>query len=571
MKKATPSGTDEGKQGHSTERIALRPGSLTPAASLPTSDVAALPAAETTETTDGAEAQSFSARDRDSKRAARDRKRPPRSSLETSEDIHPGAVAVQGVASRPSESLENAPQEEDDATDAVQQTVNSAETEHTEGAATSISVVSTSELVHAELVPPMVQAVTVHIDEEDGTHSPSLAKSHAKEEQESDTSNPSWIYKAIISILVAVIVVVVAVFIVRNNRDKPKEVDPPRYDYDCYSSTLDLIVAQMQMFYQTNTTEDVYIMCPNTWIEVGILESPALGEYEFIGGDYPLWVIGPNTVLQCGLDGRVENNCVIDGGFLQVLIQPDVPLPDDYLDEYDYVMATDIFLDNVTIQGFTFTGAVDSAPPLLGSSVSINQHGNFVMEDCRWTGMVATYGMFGVGTNSYQQSRDYFVPEQSVSFTLRNCQLDNIVYDTPFMITGDQTIAIENSTFSNISVSDIAADNCVYMDVYGETTHLEGGCASLMTCFSRSFCSISNSCFTNMETHAAGMVMVENAENFTGLSGTSIENVEYVGPIDNYLGENSTILCEVYVFDLGGNGSACLNDLVFQADSCGMP
>jgi hypothetical protein len=134
-----------------------------------------------------------------------------------------------------------------------------------------------------------------------------------------------------------------------------------------------------------NPQQDVFIICPNTRIQLGVLENPTGNDMRIIvNGDVPLMVLRNNVQVQCGLDGAVRNNCAMVGGFVQVLLQrigpttfstavyetssssSGVNYDYDYSnppeeEEEDYFVAIMMMVnatDNVTIRGMTFTGNV---------------------------------------------------------------------------------------------------------------------------------------------------------------------------------------------------------------------
>jgi hypothetical protein len=64
-------------------------------------------------------------------------------------------------------------------------------------------------------------------------------------------------------------------------------------------------------------------MCSNTMTRVGTFNNPAINNFAFVDGYYPI-----TAILENGVDGSIENTCAFDGGFIQVLtFQTTVPKP----------------------------------------------------------------------------------------------------------------------------------------------------------------------------------------------------------------------------------------------------
>jgi hypothetical protein len=106
---------------------------------------------------------------------------------------------------------------------------------------------------------------------------------------------------------------------------------------DCFTSTLKIIEAQIE-----NPMSE-YIVCPNTSIAVGVPNVDLTG---FEKGDWPLLPLGPDVTFKCGLSGKSENNCTLDGSFSHFLSLPSLP----------QLSIPIINTDNLYVSGFTFTG-----------------------------------------------------------------------------------------------------------------------------------------------------------------------------------------------------------------------
>jgi len=294
--------------------------------------------------------------------------------------------------------------------------------------------------------------------------------------------------------------------------------------------------------------------------------------------------LAPNTVVQCGLDGHRNNACILEGGFVQVLMQTQVPGIDVGISDHLF-LERNLTVDNVTIRGFTFTGISESVAIFGGLSFLLSQSGNVTVEDCRWTDMTAPTNVVYVGRNDYQQSEagGYTdVPKLSSQLVLRNCQFDNIVYDNSLISTWDQIVHVQNCTFVNLSTSLLTSDDC----------YRQGKCSRLLRCLADAKCSLSESCIENMETRGPGLILAQKAGNLvtappgvlqnddngsmSNVSSSSLESV--LASYNNYyLNNNDGLLeqvsCEVAIANAGIDGDSgltprCYQDLAFEASEC---
>ena len=141
----------------------------------------------------------------------------------------------------------------------------------------------------------------------------------------------------------------------------------------CYDSTLKLLRAQIKDFRESNftLTKERYVICPNTHIEIGLMEKFESNYYYDLDSDedFPLIIIAPNTLVECGFNGDVNNLCVLDGGTQQIYISLDYELsinkdefialagpqidPDMTQEEWEIFAdaVSQLRLDNVTIRG----------------------------------------------------------------------------------------------------------------------------------------------------------------------------------------------------------------------------
>jgi hypothetical protein len=474
-------------------------------------------------------------------------------------------------------------------------------------------------LIQAELVVPPVEAVSVVIDEENlhsqsintdrhlgsSLQSSGIMEGSIPPQEESKNKLKRGIFGGLVAIaifMVIVLVIVIPSAINTNTRNNESTVPAPEstfedsepsFDYPCFRSSRDLMFAQLNDFVisRFTKTKDLYIICPGTYIQVGVFVNPATNDYRITAGDYPLMPLMNDTTIQCGLDGSRENSCVLDGGFVHVLMQTKLPGIDPHQLGAFEVCAAGLSVHNVTIRGFTFTGITRTAGSLAGFSFLLSQSGNVTVEDCRWTEMTVVSNVLAVGQNDYQASETggfEEVPTHSSMLTIRNCQFDNIVYDHPIIYTEDQIVVVDNCTFSDLAVSALPDLECDGWDI--------GGCANIMTCMGDAACFLGDSCINDVETLGPGILVYDNlyntlefAPNFpvymdTGVlsvgAGTITDRSTFKEALSNYNNfldrSRSTLDCEVVVLgkfwstleDNDPQPLECFDGLAFDANEC---
>lgn len=102
-----------------------------------------------------------------------------------------------------------------------------------------------------------------------------------------------------------------------------------------------------------------YVICPGTTITIGDFDAD--GDC-CINGDFSFFVRS-RSVIKCGDDGKVENNCVITGGNTQIF--------------YVGSVFDDAIAQNVKFQGITFQDASFV-------SAAMANRGDITFEDCIW-------------------------------------------------------------------------------------------------------------------------------------------------------------------------------------------
>ena len=271
----------------------------------------------------------------------------------------------------------------------------------------------------------------------------------------------------------------------------------PTFPYPCYTSTLDILQAQ-------RTTEGnlvPYIICPDTTIHVGTFKNPVVNDFRFVDGDYPIMVIRENVTIQCGLNGRQENNCAIESGFMHVLIMQRIPLPDGS------ILSVKNGIDNLLVRGITFTGTPDNVGPFNGNSVSIGHPGkNLRFEDCLWTNVVAQSGLIGIYRNYYQVLTGLPLADRSIEVTFSDCTFKSIVYDHPLIHNVAQMVTLDRCNFRDIQLAALTTKVCLVEYSDGEIEYHDG-CAGLLYCSPNSSCFLNNTCVNHFDYQGPGIVV----------------------------------------------------------------
>ena len=286
------------------------------------------------------------------------------------------------------------------------------------------------------------------------------------------------------------------------------------YPFDCYTRTVDIALAQtdmMEMAASGNVSgvmtpdgfiqdDRIFVLCPYTTIRLGTLDDPEVG---FVNGDYPLTALMDSVEIQCGPSGDRSHHCVIDGGSLQVLLNPSLPEP--------LAGAAVNRTDNVIFRGITFTGQltdVKSDSSMGGVSVFANNPGtNVTFIDCSWEDMEAPQGLVHVGGET--GNKWSFGP--SMDLTFEDCTFSNIVHGGgPLMGVFGQELSLRRSSFTNVTLPE-TIDSCKL----DSSDSLEY-CHGLLHCFERSVCELEDICVQGLE--YAGQAAVVTASYNTNLT-----------------------------------------------------
>ncbi len=410
-------------------------------------------------------------------------------------------------------------------------------------------------IIHAELVVPPVEALQVCIDEDPPTIATS---SHPFELEQAPSSGSAtariwkktgptfWVLLALLLVVITCALAIPLTLLLKDD-EEVVPTSPSKFPYTCYTSALDILQAQISSERKSTAT---YIICPNTEIKVGTFKNPATDDYRYVDGDYPIMVVRENVTIQCGIDGRRENNCVVDGGFMHVLTLQIIAMPDGTT---HHVNRTN---DNLMVRGITFTGTPLNVGPFRGISVSLGHPGrNMRFQDCMWKDMTTQAGLIGAYRNYFQELVDLPLEDLSIEVTFSDCIFQDIVYDSPLIFIRSQTILLERCDFRNIQLSLLLEDYCRFTtDLSGTWMEFYEGCASLLHCSPKSSCTIEDSCIHNFEIDGPGIVVVyENTEFYSkGL----------------YLDSKSPLnVCEMAtIFNLDATNQTCTE--IFTEPSC---
>eukprot|EP00934_Nitzschia_sp_Nitz4_P004747 Nitzschia sp. Nitz4//scaffold321_size20361//1898//3796//NITZ4_008681-RA/size20361-processed-gene-0.29-mRNA-1//1//CDS//3329547769//4737//frame0 len=393
--------------------------------------------------------------------------------------------------------------------------------------------------VQAELVCPPIEAMHVTIDEEPPSRGRRF-RSLEMESAPSPTEEDGW-WKVqfslafVVGIAVGVIIVVCAILIpiILREQDRPqKDISDgaSAYPYDCFTTVRAILRDQLV----NEDIPSVYIVCPNTTIQVGNFKNLVAGDYSFVGGDYPLMAFRENVVIQCGLNGSSDNNCVFVDGFAQVLTSDNLPSPLGGV-----TVTTPI--DNFTIRGMTFSGQAMAAGSLDGNSVILSHPGkNIRLEDCIWKNITAPYGLITVAENSYQTLTDFTLEHQSIEVTFSECQFRDIIYDKPLIYVQHQDIRIERSEFRDITMSVLVESHC---DLEADMSFADE-CTSLMTCRGNSICALEEVCLSNFQFGGPALIQTTQ-DTYSDFSKLYLETIQGAADCDVGVQENATsVTCD---------------------------
>lgn len=371
-------------------------------------------------------------------------------------------------------------------------------------------------MIEAELVIPPIEAVRVSIDEDPTTtlnyvHPFELENSQSRDHTD-DTRSKKFgpVFFVLLSLLIVIVLCATLIpYTLRTalssqDRSTSPTPSPPN---SCYTRLLDILIAQVS---DEDIEAPIYVICPNTKISVGTLNSVGTNVYTYVSGDYPILVTRENVTIQCGWDGRLDNNCVIDAGFMHVLTLQVIGMADGSLFTLNRTN------DNLLIRGITFTGIPVNVGPFLGISISLSHPGrNMRFEDCLWYNMTAESGLIGAYRNYYQASEDLPLEDRSIEVTFADCIFQNVIFGSALIFARNQAIKLERCIFRDIHVSFLAEDDCQYPSGASDNVaKTDQGCPSLLECSPNSYCSMKDLCMYGIDTWGHGIVVIRDETTF---------------------------------------------------------
>jgi hypothetical protein len=276
-------------------------------------------------------------------------------------------------------------------------------------------------------------------------------------------------------------------------------------DGPCVNSTEAILVAQATV----GQTE--FWICPNTTIDIGIPGDATFTT--FVNGDFPLSSLLNDVSVQCGLDGKSSNNCVLNGGLYQLITTPANPF-----------LPNPVTTNNLKIKGITFSGTVVDIPvgvnkTYFGGSLNIGAPGtNMVFEDCIFTDLAGGHVM-AFQKDDLSAPEDF--PAQTADVLFKNCKFNNIAYQRYFIFVDDQTLRFDNVEFTDIAYQASECDCNRSGAIYVKDSTMD----------------MTDCTFENFE-YLSGLIYAQgNDTDFTysGLTGSGITIVDQATrPADDY-------------------------------------
>ncbi|CAB9515793.1 expressed unknown protein [Seminavis robusta] len=388
------------------------------------------------------------------------------------------------------------------------------------------STADDSRLVEAELVTPPVEAIQV-------LSSDDLESQTKKDIPEPTTGhNKRWLLVSLLLCALVAALVVTLLLLMRESNEQvmaismndagaanlslPEIITPaPTYDYPCFSESLELNFALVE-----NPQQDLFVMCPNSHIQIGIMRIPNVNN-TYRNGQEPLYIVRSNVEVRCGLDGSSSNNCTLDGGTSQLVIM--------YYGENQYGI-TQQDVQNVTVRGITFTGTLDQHFQFGSASVLVaNQPSQrYPIIDCRGN-----------------------IPFSFFLVSIANSTFTNITYGSALFVAMDQVISIERSHFSGLKV----VEDTRYCDLQGPVF-----CTNVMYCALESQCSMHATCLEDVEYFADAGLLIGSPQAEWDISSIHLANNGDLVLADRQLDAN--------LFENCDSGVGQYNDDMFKTMEC---
>ena len=138
-------------------------------------------------------------------------------------------------------------------------------------------------------------------------------------------------------------------------------------NYTCYSDSLALFTDM-----SNNGANKTYHICPNTMWSIGDYDSRT---NKFVDGDWPVVIMHSDTKVLCGPHGHVADNCTI------ISKATGVEIINAYY--YNKGPAKFLALQNILIQGFTFTGQSTNSHIIYSYYVFLSEV-DLTVRDCKF-------------------------------------------------------------------------------------------------------------------------------------------------------------------------------------------
>lgn len=412
---------------------------------------------------------------------------------------------------------------------------------------------SASPVIEAELVTAPIEALHVAIDEEstlftqtqahpfEMEHAPS-SHNHSSDHRKRYSPN----FFLLLALFGIIVLCAISIPLTLSRRADSEAAAAPRFPYPCYTSTWKILEAQLS----DQPTPEAYILCPGTKIQIGTFRNPALDDYAIVRGDYPITAIRENVTIQCGIDGKQENNCILHGGFMQVLTIQTIPLPEDQEEKLFFDP-----IDNFEIRGITFTGILENTGPFKGQSVALSQPGkNIRFKDCLWVD-IAVEALISVHRNYFQIVFGLDLDPLSIEVTFEDCTFKDIVHSLPLLMVISQIVTFRRCRFQYISPSVLVYDTCSLGGIYeaDRDIYFREGCASLLYADINAVIELEDLCLEGVDTFAPGLIVVHPETDIVH-SGLFLDSA-----ID-------TECEEAIIFDYDTTNTTCVQ--IFDALTC---
>jgi len=110
------------------------------------------------------------------------------------------------------------------------------------------------------------------------------------------------------------------------------------------------VIYEIERDLDSDNATRTYRLCPDTKYNMLSSGGAEVGDSVTEHVHEPPIVIGRSNIhLICGADGKSSNNCILDGGYIQLIVHNEFDVPEEHLPA-----------SNAVVQGITFTGAIST-------------------------------------------------------------------------------------------------------------------------------------------------------------------------------------------------------------------